>query len=35
MTLRTASMVFSPISRAPCMKVSLLTAEALGVKMRL
>ena len=35
MTLRTASIVFSPIRRAPFMKVSLLTAEALGVKIRL
>ena len=35
MTLVTASSVLAPISRAPAMKLSLLTASALGVKMRL
>ena len=35
MTLRTASSVFSPITCVPAMKVSLLTASALGVKIRL
>ena len=35
MTLVTASTVFSPISVAPAMKLSLLTALALGVNMRL
>ena len=34
-TLRTASSVFSPITWVPAMKVSLLTAWALGVKIRL
>ena len=35
MTLLTASMVLLPMSRAPLMKESLLTAVVLGVKMRL
>jgi len=35
MTLRTASKTFSPITAMPAMKVSLLTACALWVKMRL
>ena len=35
MTLRTASMVFLPMRRAPLMNVSLLTAEVFGVKIRL
>ena len=35
MTLRTASSTFRPISSVPAMKVSLLTACAFGVKMRL
>ena len=35
MTLFTASSVFSPITSVPAMKVSLLTALAFGVKIRL
>jgi hypothetical protein len=35
MTLRTASITFWPITSVPAMKVSLLTAWAFGVNMRL
>jgi len=35
MTLRTASRTLRPINSVPAMNVSLLTAWALGVKMRL